>query len=190
MKINNQISLAKFLKMYYNISGGKTKYLRHKNLKYFFPELKCIHETDKEIINKNISLGIWLKISDCEGEIMYCQNPFYNQSIDLDTTVFEKSDEFKNALLYHRFRDYEEVSDSDEYLNPLDIPNIPLSELCDMKKWELLELKRKLEVCNKITMGAYYILIAKVKKELGLRRKEEIGERRSYTRKKENRRND
>lgn len=195
MEISNEITLVKFLKMYYNIPSGKVKYLRHKELRFLLPNIKCVYENDFETLSRKVATGQYLRIRDCEGVIMYYENPLYKQE-EVVLEDFENNSEFKNAPLYHRFREYEEQADSENityeeeiygYEGPLSgVPRISLDEIEDMDKWELLELKDILTKYNKITMGAYYVLIAKVKEELKKRRKESIVEKRAYIKKKEN----
>lgn len=106
MKIGNEITLVKFLKIYYNIPSGKVKYLRHKELRFLLPNIKSVYEDDLEILSRKTATGQYLKIRDCEGAIMYYENPLYKQD-EVVLEDFEDNSEFKNAPIYYRFRQYE-----------------------------------------------------------------------------------
>ena len=184
--MTDEITIMKFLKLYYRVPASKSKYFRHKDLKKLIPELESIVYSDYDELNKMMSCGICLKIKDCEGMIAYYKNPFYID-VSLENYAFEQTDEFKKSSLYHRFDNYEEQNSSkevDEY--DLQIPTISNEELEMLEKWELLELKDKLNKLNKRTMGATYFQISMIKKELSSRRKEQIGERKIYQKKKNN----
>lgn len=180
--MTSEITIIKFLKVYYGMPASKSKYFRHKDLKKLIPELEIANYSDYEL-SKMISCGACLRIKDCEGVTVCYRNPFY-VDVSLENYSFNGIEESKRATNFEHSGDSYCFEETDDY--ELHIPAITSEELEMLEKWELLELKDKLSKLNKRTMGATYFQISMIKKELSSRKKEQKYDVKDYQKKKDN----
>lgn len=108
------ISLAKFLDLYYNIPWSDAKNLKHKDLKYLIPDLEEVYCDDIYYYNLKLLTGEYLEITDSKKTTICYKNPFYNNGHEIGTTGpsfnFESEEEFVEKPIYYRFTQYENNS--------------------------------------------------------------------------------
>ena len=177
MSFYKGISVAKFLRIFYNISGSKYKNLTHTDLQCLIGDLRVIDMEENPNFYELCLIGVCVMVKDCENNFVCYKSP---ECIDLKvrSSDFEETPEFKGLPLYYRFTDYEGVSVDSYYEEEVfPLPKLSKVEISQMDKWELLELKKKLKKYKKMSIETYCLLNSLLKNELSKRRKETIQEK-------------
>lgn len=152
--LDREISMTKFLSLFFGINPAKARHITHKDLRVIYPTLESFSDFEFWKLHSYEDLINYIKVKDKDNKIMY----YTKIKVKTNELPIECSDS--------------EYNDESE-LNALIIP-LQGIDLDNLDKWELCELKRKLKNIKKINRKVLDEEISAVKKQLQKIRKENI----------------
>lgn len=103
----DEISLAKFLARYYNLTGKDLKKIRHEDVKELFPDVRRISFEDLRKKPQLLALGIVLLVNDGHRTI-----PYFAPELTLKETEYnEINREAIPSTINDRFYNYSELNE-------------------------------------------------------------------------------
>ncbi len=149
-KKEKNITLMKFLKQFYGISGNKTRYMLHKDVINHYDGLE-VASMDDENFYENLACGKIIPVIDSRKNVLYYK--------------------IERSLLNNIYYEDESTSSFDDILKEVDeFIDLSPEKIRELNYYELINLREKLTKDQRRISGKFDNTLRNIKKELQYRK--------------------